>query len=148
MDKDYNDHVRKLRLPKEREESRQPYNFIVRYNKVYPLDDVDGGPNKKGLDWVRQPDGESNEVRPIEGAGLDVQTDRAAIMEMLRKIPRDEFYAAAYVYGDSFSCFSSLKELRSSRPAWNTDGSLRPRFKNSSSPKKERHPHRCRSAGN
>ena len=111
MEKDYNAHVRTLRLPKERENARQPYNFIVRYNQVYPLSDINGGPNRKSLDWVKQSDGDSVEVQPIEGAGLDVQRDREAIVNILKKVPRDEFYAAVYLYGDSFKTFGDLKQL-------------------------------------
>jgi hypothetical protein len=110
-EKDYNEHVRKLRLPKERENSKQAYNFILRYNKVYPLSDINGGPNRKTLDWVKQPDGQSVEVQPIEGAGLDVHEDHEAIISILKSIPRDQFYATVYLYGDSFKTFGDLKEL-------------------------------------
>ncbi len=114
LEKDQSQHIRKLRLPKEREKSKQAFNFILRYNRLYPLLTVIDGelsPNRDALNWEDLDDGDGVRVRPIEGAGLDLATDREKILAILQKIPHDDHYAASYVYGDSFQAFNAFKQL-------------------------------------
>jgi len=114
MEKDRSQHIRKLRLPKEREKSKQAFNFILRYNKLFPLLNIVDGDltkNQDSLTWEELDEGDGARVQPIESEGLDLTTDREKILQILRKVPHDEFYAASYVYGDSFNAFNAFKQL-------------------------------------
>jgi hypothetical protein len=112
--KDRDQKIRKLRLPKERDRGKTAFNFIVRYQRVYPLKTiVNGEPelNKESLTWDLSEDSESAKVHPIEGEGLDVVKDKDKLVQLLQNIPKDEYYGASYVYGDSFSTFNAFKQL-------------------------------------
>jgi hypothetical protein len=114
MVQDRNQRIRKLRLPKEREGSKQAFNFILRYNKLYPLLNVVDGdmvPNRESLNWEELDDDDGAKVQPIQGEGLDLSADKERIMQILKNIPHDDFYAASYVYGDSFQAFNAFKQL-------------------------------------
>ena len=113
ISKDRDQHTRKVRLPKERPKAKTAFNFIIRFNEIYPLRVVDDGEsqlNEKSLKWEFL-DKESAKVQPIRGAGWDIQRDRSEIVRLLKSIPAAECYVASYVYGDSFATFNEFKRL-------------------------------------
>jgi hypothetical protein len=114
MSKDRDQHTRKVRLPKERSKAKTAFNFIIRFNEVYPLQVVGDGEshlNEKSLKWEFLDNKESAKVQPIRGAGWDIQRDRPEIVRLLKSIPAAEYYVASYVYGDSFATFNEFKRL-------------------------------------
>jgi hypothetical protein len=117
-------------LPKERSKAKAAFNFIIRFNEIYPLKVVNDGEsqlNEKSLKWEFRANKESAKVQPIRGAGWDIQRDRSEIVRLLRSIPAAEYYAASYVYGDSFATFNEFKRLTTDAGldyGWEPEGTL------------------------
>jgi hypothetical protein len=105
--------VRRLRLPREHETTKQHLYVIVRYGKLYPLYFVQHQPperNNRTLRWE-----EVNEtvrkVEPIPQAGVDPVAQVAASAQFFSDIPADRFYLLFQVYEDSFAAFNAAKKI-------------------------------------
>ncbi|HYF34149.1 MAG TPA: hypothetical protein VD994_02575 [Prosthecobacter sp.] len=99
----------KLRLPKERLQTREPFPVIIRFGKVYPLTGVDGKP----FDFIRPVDesAESFSVDPPRGGGFDLSRDTAALRQIFQRAHNANGYLTCYIYPDSFGAFRDLKSL-------------------------------------
>ena len=103
--------VAKLRLPKERSPTKDTFNVILKYNRVYPLLDSRLAENRETLSWEPLFSGDAQAVSPIRGKGLDAAADRAQIAALIHDLRDSGVYFAFYVYADSFETFRTLKDI-------------------------------------
>ncbi len=100
--------VQKLRLPKERSTSKDVFNIIIQYGRVYPLRFPKTGINERTIDWTFAND---NAIpRPKLGMGYDPVRDAAALNTLFHQLDRNSDYIAYYVFDDSFSAFGKMKQ--------------------------------------
>jgi hypothetical protein len=97
-----------LRMPRERARTKAPFNVIICFGQIYPVDSSTGR-MFPGLAVSGPPT--RMETRPLQGRGLDLRSDRAAISSLLREVDRNRQYLALYVYPDSFATFQQFKGL-------------------------------------
>ena len=98
-----------LRFPKERARSKQTFNVICKFGKVYNLVDANGSKNDTTIAWTTL-DEDSRRSRPIKELGWTMADNKAAIVQLLGSVPKSEFYITLYVYPDSFEIFRSLRD--------------------------------------
>ncbi len=98
-----------LRFPKERAQTKRPFNIICKFDRVYPLDLPSGGRNEVSIRWVAK-EGDSRESNPIEQAGWTTSADAARVESMLRGLSKSDHYIVLYVYPDSFEVFRAVRE--------------------------------------
>lgn len=98
-----------LRFPKERARTKRALPVICKFGKVYPLMDADRKRNNATIAWTAK-GSDADLSRPIAGLGWTPAGNKAAIEDLLRKIPSEETYLAFYVYPDSFDAFHSVRE--------------------------------------
>lgn len=97
-----------VRFPKERTSSKSPYNVILKYGALYPLQDA-SGQNFSGLTRVPKKD-EEFEAIPKKSEGILIN-DLATIRRLLASYQHRGGYVSLSVYPDSFESFRILKAL-------------------------------------
>ena len=101
--------VAKLRFPKERSKTKETFNIIVKYNRIYPLMNADGSRNKATISW--EDDDDAHVPTPIREKGIDIQRDGAELARLLHGLSSEEIYFALYVCSDSFDTFKRIKDV-------------------------------------
>ena len=102
------EHIVKLRLPKEGIQSKPSFPVIIRYEQIYLVHDpsrsFDHNSDALTFDHLL---GGDEKVIPIRGRGVDLRQ----CVHLLSSVPHDEFYIVCWVYGDSFRTFNQFKQL-------------------------------------
>ncbi len=99
-----------MRLPDVARTTKQPWNIIVRYGRLYPVfilptgSRADAAKNTRTIDWR----GAQAEPRP--GQGEDAQNGVEQMARVFKGSPQNNFYLAFWVYEDSFAVFNRAKE--------------------------------------
>ncbi|WP_395744172.1 hypothetical protein [Prosthecobacter sp.] len=101
-------HTEHVRFPKERAITKPPYNVLLKYGALYPLQDA-SGEKFAGLKRVMKDD-ESFEAIPIESQGIPI-TNVAVVRRLLASYKHWGGYVSLNVYPDSFETFRALKTL-------------------------------------
>ena len=103
--------TQKLRFPKERVQSKNPWHIILCHGEVYPESLLDHE-RFKGLEFKKISD-DSHSLTPIRSKGLNIAADKTEILTLLKQAAQDGHYASVIVYKDdsSFTTFRQLKEL-------------------------------------
>jgi hypothetical protein len=98
--------VVKLRLPKERNQTKSTYAIIIQYNEIFCLRNPDGREsiNEYALEIVEMAGGD-HKVKPRRGRGINV----AGLTRVLGNISRTDHYVVCWVYHDSFKTFNEVK---------------------------------------
>lgn len=109
MEKEFDTRTKQLRLPKERAQTKGPFNVILKYARAYPLTDSHGDRNVKSIEWVELRGG--RRARPIAGSG----DDAASLARLFQKLKGEDIYIAFYVYTDAFEFFSAARDAASQR---------------------------------
>ncbi len=104
IEKELDVRTKQLRLPKERAQTKDTFNVILKFGRGYPLIGSDGRRNLQAIQWDKRSSG--YRVRPIAGAGSDVE----ALARLFRTLRREELYVAFYVYPDAFDLFNAARE--------------------------------------
>ncbi|MBI4327670.1 MAG: hypothetical protein HY674_20760 [Chloroflexi bacterium] len=105
--------VRKLRLPREHQTGKRPWNVILRYGRVYPVHLFRRGQKEKNdssITWRSGGEGEEF-AEPNPGLGLEPESDAAALNQFFTDVPSREHYFIFQVYEDSFAAFNRVKEM-------------------------------------
>ena len=100
--------VVKLRFPREREKTKQPYPIICKFGRIYPVHDAAAQENTKMIKWVNEDQGRVS--LPIESEGWSPEKDEPAINEMLRGVSSKDFYVIFIVFPDSFDAYHGLRD--------------------------------------
>ena len=115
LTREMNNRVRRLRLPREHETTKEPVEMIVRYGRIYPVQryirGASSGFNSGAIKLTSVGD-ELRELAPIPGKGIDPSNNIRAIVDYYKQLPRNS-YLVFRVYGDSFGQFSISKEAAS-----------------------------------
>ncbi len=102
------EHVLKLRLPRETTQSKTSFSVMIRYGQLYFVHDPSDSFNHNTSALTFEPqDDDDIKVKPIRGRGIDI---RAAV-KLLRAISNQDSYIVCWVYGDSFHIFNQFKQL-------------------------------------
>jgi hypothetical protein len=107
--------VRKLRLPREHETTKEPVEILVRYGRVYPVQLYARGASSgfnSGMIQLQTAGTELRELSPIPGKGVDPANNLRGLINYYRQLPRNA-YLVFRVYGDSFGQFNLAKEAAS-----------------------------------
>jgi len=100
--------VVKLRFPREREKTRQPYPIICKYGKIYPVHDAAMQDNTQSIKWVTEDKGRVS--LPIESAGWSTIRNEPEISAMLREVSGSDSYVIFILYPDSFDAYHELRD--------------------------------------
>jgi hypothetical protein len=101
-------HVVKLRFPREREKTKQPYPIICKFGKVYPVRDASMQENTQTIKWVNGARGKLS--IPIESSGWTIEKNEPAINGMLGDLSASGSYVILIVYPDSFDAYHGLRD--------------------------------------
>jgi hypothetical protein len=106
--------VKKLRLPKERAKTKEPFFVILRYGRVYPRAIFRNGVPEENEETIKRTSSDDESLlEPRAGQGLDPGRDKGVIAAVLRAIPTSSYYVAFIVYQDSFTAFNEVKQQAS-----------------------------------
>jgi hypothetical protein len=99
-----------MRLPNISSTTKQPWNVIVRYGKLYPLDlqaaEGRGAPAHNNRSLSRQ----ARYVEPRPGLGDEPEQGVADMAQAFKDSGQTNFYFAFWVFDDSFPAFISARE--------------------------------------
>jgi len=115
LTQEMNQRVRKLRLPREHETTKEPVEILVRYGRVYPVQLYARGASSgfnSGMIQLQTAGTELRELSPIPGKGVDPANNLRGLINYYRQLPRNA-YLVFRVYGDSFGQFNLAKEAAS-----------------------------------
>lgn len=100
--------IQLLRLPQERETTKEAFWILVKHGRLYPLRDLSGERNVDSITWR---DG-SDSVLPIPmtGRGIDPIQSPSSFLRIVQSIPLTK-YVAYVVWEDSFATFNAAKRL-------------------------------------
>jgi len=104
IEKEFDSRTKQLRLPKERAQTKAPFNVILKFGRAYPLTDSRGERNVKSIEWNNRFG--NRRTRPMVGAG----DDAASLARLFQALAREEVYVAFYVYPDAFDVFAAARE--------------------------------------
>lgn len=99
-----------MRLPNLARTTKQPWNIIIRYGRLYPVYKLspDGRTeaerNTQTIDW------RGAYVEPRQGMGEDAQVVMEEFARAFKRNSQNNFYLAFWVYEDSFDVFNRAKE--------------------------------------
>ncbi|MGY8654213.1 MAG: hypothetical protein ACKVJX_11395 [Verrucomicrobiia bacterium] len=115
LTREMNNRVRRLRLPREHETTKEPVEMIVRYGRIYPVQryirGASSGFNSGAIKLTSVGD-ELRELAPIPDKGIDPSNNIRAMVDYYKQLPRNS-YLVFRVYGDSFGQFNISKEAAS-----------------------------------
>jgi hypothetical protein len=100
--------VVKLRFPREREKTKQPYPIICKFGKIYPVRDASMEQNMTMIKWVNE--GRGKLSIPIDSEGWSPEKDEPAIRGMFHALSGSEFYVIFIVFPDSFDAYHDLRD--------------------------------------
>ncbi len=101
-----------MRLPNLQKTTKQPWQVIIQYGKIYALDllSSDGHgvlmPNNQAV--LRQP--RSNIVEPRPGKGDEPESGVTQMVQAFKANAKTNYYFAFWVYNDSFDAFIQARE--------------------------------------
>jgi hypothetical protein len=101
-----------MRLPNLANTTKQPWNVIMKYGEVYPLDvlpaDGHGRLIRNNRAVLRQP--RSNIVEPRPGQGDEAESGVTQMVQAFKANAETNYYFAFWVYDDSFDAFIRARE--------------------------------------
>ena len=100
--------VQALRLPQERETTKEAFWILVKHGQLYPLRNISGGRNVDSIAW--REGSESVLPTPMPGRGVDPNQSPSMFRRIVQSIPFDK-YVAYVVWEDSFATFNAAKQL-------------------------------------
>ena len=115
LTREMDNRVRRLRLPREHQTSKEPVEIIVRYGRVYPVQRYARGASSgfnSGAIQLKNVGDELRELAPVPGKGVDPANSIRVLVDYYKQLPRNS-YLVFRVYGDSFGQFNISKEAAS-----------------------------------
>ncbi len=115
LTQEMNQRVRKLRLPREHETSKEPVEILVRYGRIYPVQLYARGASSgfnSGMIQLQTAGQDLRELSPVPGKGVDPSNNLRGLLNYYKQLPRNA-YLVFRVYGDSFGQFNIAKEAAS-----------------------------------
>ena len=115
LTQEMNQRVRKLRLPREHQTTKEPVEMLVRYGRVYPVQVYARGASSGFNDnmiKLQAVGDDLRELQPIPGKGVDPANNLRGLVNYYKQLPRNS-YLVFRVYGDSFGQFNLAKEAAS-----------------------------------
>ncbi len=100
--------IQLLRLPQERETTKEAFWILVKHGHLYPLRNLSGDRNVASITWREGSD--SVLPIPMPGQGIDPIQSPSALLRIVQSIPLTK-YVAYVVWEDSFATFNAAKQL-------------------------------------
>jgi len=100
--------IQLLRLPKERETTKEAFWILVKHGHLYPLRNVSGDRNVNSISW--REDSDSVLPIPMPGRGIDPIQSPSSFLRVVQSLPLTK-YVAYVVWEDSFATFNAAKQL-------------------------------------
>lgn len=97
-----------LRLPQERETTKDAFWILVKHGRLYPLWNSAGDRNVESISWREGRD--SVLPTPIPDRGIDPSRSPSAFMRVIQNVPLTK-YVAYVVWEDSFATFNAAKQI-------------------------------------
>jgi hypothetical protein len=105
-----------LRLPQVGATDKEPWDIIIRYGQLYPVNYLAPteprglAANTRTISRHRQPDG--NELlAPTPNQGEDPESGIIKMVQTFRRLSRTNVYFTFHVYPDSFEAFNRVEEV-------------------------------------
>ena len=102
-----------VRFPREKGRAGNPFPIILRYGRIYPLQD--GATLGESATIKRTPIGiglsDAFLAEPIKGKGYELPGASGGLKRTLEAAKRENLYVSVYIYPDSHQVFQSLKQL-------------------------------------
>ena len=100
--------IQLLRLPKERETTKEAFWILVKHGNLYPLRNISGDRNVNSISW--REDSDSVLPIPMPGRGIDPIQSPSTFLRVVQSLPVTK-YVAYVVWEDSFATFNAAKQL-------------------------------------
>jgi hypothetical protein len=100
-----------MRLPNISNTSKQPWNVIIRYGRLYPLDVLSTNERITELPNNQTLSRQARYVEPRPGLGDEPEQGVTAMAQAFTDTGHTNFYFAFWVYADSFGAFVNAREV-------------------------------------
>ncbi len=100
--------IQLLRLPRERETTKEAFWILVKHGRLYPLSNLSGERNVDSISWKEGSD--SVLPIPMPGRGIDSIQSPSSFQRIVQSLPLTK-YVAYVVWEDSFATFNAAKQL-------------------------------------